>query len=119
MLTSTTEHPPRGRNNRVVSHAFSTVSRDPDATGNAACGTPQASAIRCMISASGVGPLDPGGECRGAKAVNIAVEHGTRIPCFDAGAEVLYHLIGLQHVGPDLVAPADFGLGCVHRAAKS
>ena len=28
-----------------------------------------------------------------------------------AGAQVLHHLIGLQHVGADLVAPADVGLG--------
>src|SRR6516162_5016710 len=54
-----TAPPPRGGNNRVVSHAFSTVSRDPDSTGNAAYGTPQASAIRRMISASGVGPVPP------------------------------------------------------------
>jgi hypothetical protein len=29
----------------------------------------------------------------------------------DAGAQVLHQLIGLQHVGADLVAPADVGLG--------
>ncbi len=28
-----------------------------------------------------------------------------------AGAQILHHLVGLQHVGADLVAPADVGLG--------
>ena len=33
----------------------------------------------------------------------------------DAGAQILHQLIGLQHVGADLVAPADIGLGGVPR----
>ena len=58
-LTSKTFRPPRGRSNRAASHAFSTVSRDPDSTRSAASGTPRASAIRRMISASGTGPDPP------------------------------------------------------------
>src|SRR5690242_8819602 len=39
--------------------------------------------------------------------VEIAVEHRAGIGSRDAGAQVLDHLVGLQHVGADLVAPAD------------
>ena len=58
-LTSRTTRPPRGRSNRALSRAFSMVSRDPGSTRSAASGTPRASAIRRMISASGTGPLPP------------------------------------------------------------
>src|SRR3546814_16553278 len=34
----------------------------------------------------------------------------------DAGAQILHHLIRLEDVGADLVAPADIGLGRVLRA---
>src|SRR5205085_5985755 len=34
---------------------------------------------------------------------------------FNPRPQVLHHLIGLQHIGTDLVAPADIGFGRVHR----
>src|SRR6185437_3055484 len=40
---------------------------------------------------------------------------GAAVAGLDAGAEVLDHLIGLEDVRADLVAPADIGLGRVHR----
>src|SRR5262245_66672530 len=43
--------------------------------------------------------------------VEVAVEHGAGIGGLHAGAQVLHHLVGLQNVGADLVAPADVGLG--------
>ena len=48
---------------------------------------------------------------KGIAMINLDdVEDGAGIRGFDAGAQILDHLIGLQHVGPDLVAPADVGL---------
>jgi murein DD-endopeptidase MepM/ murein hydrolase activator NlpD len=43
--------------------------------------------------------------------VEVAVEHRPGVRGRHAGAQVLHHLVGLQHVGADLVAPADVGLG--------
>src|SRR5262245_48443377 len=51
-----------------------------------------------------------GGQRSGEEAVDIAVEHAPCVAGFDLGAEVFHHLIGLQHVRPDLVAPADVAL---------
>src|SRR5205823_13956711 len=48
----------------------------------------------------------------------VAVEDRASVRGFDAGAQILHHLIGLQHVGTDLVAPADIGLGRVHRIGR-
>src|SRR4051794_19589070 len=42
--------------------------------------------------------------------VDLAVEHGRRVRALRAGAQVLYELVGLQHIGADLVAPADLRL---------
>ena len=42
--------------------------------------------------------------------IEVAVEHFGRRARGVAGAQVLDHLVGLQHVGADLVAPADVGL---------
>ena len=39
--------------------------------------------------------------------IDLAVEHGRRVGALRAGAQILHQLIGLQHVGADLVAPAD------------
>src|SRR5690606_10546430 len=39
------------------------------------------------------------------------VEHVGGAGALDAGAQILDQLIGLEHVGADLVAPADVGLG--------
>ena len=55
------------------------------------------------------------GEGGGEKSVEIAVEHRTGIRGLDPGAQIFDHLIGLQDVGTDLVAPADIGLGRVDR----
>ena len=38
--------------------------------------------------------------------VEVAVEHGGRVRRLDLGAQVLDHLVGVEHVAPDLVAPA-------------
>ena len=46
----------------------------------------------------------------GHEAVEVAVEHVGRRGGGDAGPQVLHQLIGLEHVGADLVAPADVGL---------
>ncbi len=43
--------------------------------------------------------------------VEVAVEHRAGVGGLHAGAQVLHHLIGLQHIGADLVAPANVGLG--------
>src|SRR5580704_826879 len=43
--------------------------------------------------------------------VKIAVEHAAGIGRGNAGAQILHHLIGLQHVGADLVPPTDVRLG--------
>ena len=54
----------------------------------------------------------------GDERVEIAVQHVGRAGAFDAGAQILHQLVGLQDVGSDLVAPADFalrrlgGVGC-------
>src|SRR5690242_1842803 len=45
------------------------------------------------------------------EVIEIAVEHRACIRGRDAGTQVLDHLIGLQDVRADLVAPADIGLG--------
>ena len=47
------------------------------------------------------------------EGVEGAVHDGLDVAGFDAGAEVLDHLIGLEDVGADLAAPADFALGGV------
>src|SRR5688572_1269572 len=44
------------------------------------------------------------------EAVEIAVEDALRVAGADTGAQVLHHLIGLQHVAADLAAEADFPL---------
>src|SRR5438105_4981434 len=49
----------------------------------------------------------------GHEPVEIAVEHVAWAGRCHAGTQVLHQLIGLQHVRPDLVAPADVGLGGV------
>ena len=54
----------------------------------------------------------------GEKAVEVAVEDGAGVRGFDAGAQILDHLIALQHVGADLVTPADVGLRRVHRVGR-
>jgi hypothetical protein len=54
-----------------------------------------------------------------AKTVEVAVEHRAGIAGLDAGAQVLHHLVGLQHIGADLVAPADVGLGAFIASAAA
>src|ERR1019366_7343629 len=44
------------------------------------------------------------------EAVKVAVEHALRVARAHAGAQVLHHLIRLQHVAADLAAPADLAL---------
>src|SRR6185369_11111127 len=50
---------------------------------------------------------------RGHESVEIAVEHIGRRSRSHTGAQVFDELIGLENIGPDLVAPADVGLGRV------
>src|SRR6476661_1156506 len=47
------------------------------------------------------------------EAVKVAVEHVARAGRGDARPQVLHQLVRLQHVGADLVAPADVSLGRV------
>src|SRR5689334_17445631 len=42
--------------------------------------------------------------------VDVAVQHALRVRGLHAGAQVLHHLVGLQHIAADLPAPADLGL---------
>src|SRR5262249_53288572 len=62
-----------------------------------------------------VGALDALRQGRGEKSVDITVEHRAGVPRLHPRPQVFHHLIGLQHIGADLVAPADIGLGGVHR----
>jgi hypothetical protein len=50
------------------------------------------------------------GEGRLQEVVKVTVQDAGRIALLDAGAQVLDHLIGLEDVGADLVAPADVAL---------
>ena len=43
--------------------------------------------------------------------IDVAIKHPAGVGGRHAGAQILHHLIGLQHVRADLVAPADIGLG--------
>ena len=47
----------------------------------------------------------------GAHGVEIAIEHALRVRGLVIGAQILHHLVGLQHIGADLVAPARITLG--------
>ncbi len=42
------------------------------------------------------------------EGVNVAIHDGLEVGAFGAGAKVLDHLIGLEDVAADLIAPADF-----------
>src|SRR5277367_1340316 len=46
-----------------------------------------------------VSAFDAGGEGGGEKAVEVAVEDRAGVRGFDAGAQILDHLVGLQDVG--------------------
>src|SRR5579871_3412086 len=54
---------------------------------------------------------DPLGERGGHERIEIAVEDTARVGGLHVRPQVLDHLIGLQDVGADLVAPADVALG--------
>src|SRR5215468_272577 len=43
--------------------------------------------------------------------IDIAVEDRRRVRGRNAGAQIFDHLIGLQHIGANLMAPADIGFG--------
>src|SRR5579884_2469842 len=36
---------------------------------------------------------------------DVSIKHGGRITCLEPTAMVLHHVVGMQHVGSDLVAP--------------
>src|SRR5262249_24522854 len=55
--------------------------------------------------------LDALGKRGFEQIVDIAIEHDLRVGAGDARSQVLHHLIGLQNIITDLVAPADIGLG--------
>ena len=42
--------------------------------------------------------------------IQIAVKNRPGIALFNTGAKVLHHLVGMQHIGPDLVTPANVRL---------
>jgi hypothetical protein len=44
------------------------------------------------------------------KILDIPIEHTVRVGCFIFGAVVLYHTIGMKHVGPYLIPPSDIQL---------
>src|SRR5579862_4888107 len=44
------------------------------------------------------------------EGIQIAVQHGLRCTALDTRAQILDELIGLQHIGSNLVTPADVGL---------
>src|SRR5438477_9458218 len=44
---------------------------------------------------------------RAHELIEVAVEDAACVGRLHAGAQVLHHLIGLEHIGADLVAPAD------------
>src|SRR4051794_34501565 len=112
--------PAQGRLGRMVSGLASTaVSRKrncPDWT----AGRRPLTGLRSGGGRSGGGlvGLDALRQGGGQEAVDIAVEHRGRIAGLDPGAQILDHLIGLQHVGADLVAPADIALGGVDRVGR-
>jgi 3-hydroxyacyl-CoA dehydrogenase len=63
-----------------------------------------------------LGPALPGHvqrQRRRHEGVQIAVQHPLRVRGLMRGAQILHHLIGMQHIGPDLVAPAGIALGLV------
>ena len=43
--------------------------------------------------------------------VEIAVHHPLHVADLHLGAVIVHHGVGLEHVGPDLVAPGVVGLG--------
>src|SRR5687767_11329935 len=43
------------------------------------------------------------------EGVDFTVEHGGRVGALHARAQILHDLIGLEHIGADLMAPADLG----------
>src|SRR5690606_30268951 len=48
------------------------------------------------------------------KRVEVAVQNGVRLPAFEPGAQILDARL-IEHVGADLVAPADVGLALLDR----
>src|SRR5207248_1097314 len=61
-----------------------------------------------------VGALDALRQRGSKESVDVAIEDRAGVAGFDPGAQILHHLIGLQHVRADLVAPADIGFRRVH-----
>src|SRR5690606_38717601 len=51
-------------------------------------------------------------QARFDETVEVTVEHGLRIPDLDPRSQILDAAL-VEHVGPDLVAPADVGLGAL------
>ena len=49
------------------------------------------------------------------KILDISIEHAVRVGCFIFGAVILYHPVGMKHIGPYLVPPSDIQLGIFHR----
>src|SRR5271156_3153374 len=66
-----------------------------------------------LLGANQVAAIEEEGADEG---VEIAIEDFLDIAALDLGAVVFYELIGLEGVGADLAAEADFGLGGVELA---
>src|SRR4051794_33470267 len=56
-------------------------------------------------------PLDALGQSGSQELIDIPIQNSTALAGFDTGPQILHHLVGLQHVGTDLVPPADIRLG--------
>ena len=64
-------------------------------------------AVFCAVLFFGCaqGPLAQGGEVGVDEAVQVAVHHGVYVAGLKAGAVVLHHGVGHEHIRPDLAAP--------------
>ena len=65
---------------------------------------------RCLVLVTLALVTRLAGERRDHEVVEVAVEHRLRVRGLDSRAQVFDHLIGLQHIRADLVAPTDIGL---------
>ena len=78
----------------------------PDGQRNAASLARPVSTGSAGVVALGPAPAQPALH----ELVEVAVEDGGDVARLDVGAQVLDHLVRLQHVGADLAAPPDLGL---------
>src|SRR3546814_12409840 len=58
--------------------------------------------------------VEPRGQRGFEEVVDVAVQHALGVARLHGGAQVLHHLVGLQHVGANLVTPTDIEIGRAH-----